>query len=199
VISWTSDVSDAELPMKQNAPEKDGPGDDNTMADEPQLSRTDDQDSSDDDTVKGEQEADHIAEILEEELQPPSTPTPLGNGTIAQRYREIIQDNESENGSTDAIPRRAGSPIDSLLSIPDDTPSVQVRWSYIVAFGQANTLSGLRHILSEQQRASVSCEQTGPRQSDTVLPALRPQIPVAHILAIHPLSPTVLPCLLRQP
>ncbi|OIW26123.1 hypothetical protein CONLIGDRAFT_647831 [Coniochaeta ligniaria NRRL 30616] len=99
------------------------------MADEPELSRADDQDTSDDDTVRGEQEADHIAEILEEELRAPSTPTPLGNGSIAHRYREIIQDNEadtvSENGSTDAIPRRAGSPIDSLMSIPDDTPSVQ--------------------------------------------------------------------------
>jgi hypothetical protein len=117
--------------MKQNAPERDdGPEDDNIMADEPELSRTDDQDSSDDDTVKGEQQADHIAEILEEELRAPSTPTPLGNGSIAHRYREIIQENEadavSENGSTDAIPRRAGSPSDSMLSIPDDTPSVQV-------------------------------------------------------------------------
>ena len=100
------------------------------MADDPEMSRTDDQESSDDETVKGEQETDHIADILEEELQAPSTPTPLGNGSIAHRYREIIKENEadavSDNGSADAVPRRAGSPIDSLMSIPDDTPSIQV-------------------------------------------------------------------------
>ncbi|KAB5549926.1 Golgi CORVET complex core vacuolar protein 8-domain-containing protein [Coniochaeta sp. 2T2.1] len=101
------------------------------MADEPQLSHeTDDRDSSDDDTIRGEQDADHIADILEEELQAPGTPTALGNGSaIAHRYREIIRENEgdtvSDSGSADAIPRRAGSPIDSLLSIPDDTPSIQ--------------------------------------------------------------------------
>lgn len=109
------------------------------MADEPGLSRKDEQDSSsDDDTVRGEQDAHHIAEILEEELQAPSTPTPLGNGSLAHRYHEIVKENEadaaSETGSTDAAPRRAGSPIDSLLSIPDDTPSVQVCWSCLWAF-----------------------------------------------------------------
>jgi hypothetical protein len=117
--------------MKQNATENNGPEDDNdTMADEPELSRTDEQESSDDDTVKGEQEADHIAEILEEELHAPSTPTALGNGSIADRYREIIKENEpdsaSDSASIDAAPRRTDSPIDSLLSIPDDTPSVLV-------------------------------------------------------------------------
>lgn len=140
--------------MKQNAPERnDGQEDDNIMADEPELSRTEDQDSSDDDTIRGEQAADHIAEILEEELRAPSTPTPLGNGSIAHRYREITKENEadtvSENGSTDAIPRRAGSPIDSLMSTPDDTPSVQVGWSCIAGIWKALTWqAGLRRILS---------------------------------------------------
>lgn len=119
--------------MKQSAPEKDDAQEtDSTMADEPQPSLTDEQDSSDDETVRGEQdEAGHIAEILEEELQAPSTPLPLGNGSIVRRYHDIVKETEadtvSETGSTDALPRRVGSPIDSLLSsIPDDTPSVQV-------------------------------------------------------------------------
>lgn len=127
--------------MNQSATdEDDGPGHDNAMADEPQLSPTDDQGSSDDETVTGEREGGHIAEILEEELQAPGTPVPpLGNGSIAHRYREIVRETEadtvSENGSTDAIPRRAGSPIDSLLSVPDDSPSVQVSGSCVIATG----------------------------------------------------------------
>jgi hypothetical protein len=32
-----------------------------------------------------------------------------------------------DGASIDAIPRRAGSPIDSVMSGPDDSPSVQVR------------------------------------------------------------------------
>ena len=136
VVSQTCDASDAAPLMQQSAPEKDdGPDNHSTMADEPQLSRTDDLSSSDDETVKGEQEAGHIAEILEEELQAPSTPLPQGNGSIAHRYREIVQETEadvvSENDSTDVTPLRAGSPIGSLLSIPDDTPSVQVSWGLV--------------------------------------------------------------------
>jgi rhodanese-related sulfurtransferase len=96
-----------------------------TMADEPDLSRTEDRTSSADDTIRGEREDEHIAEIVQEELQAVETPT--GSVSLANRFKEIVQeagaDAASDNGSTDAIPRRAGSPVDSL---PDDTPSVQV-------------------------------------------------------------------------
>ncbi|KXJ91308.1 golgi complex component [Microdochium bolleyi] len=34
------------------------------------------------------------------------------------------RDDASESGSADGLPRRAGSPIDSLLSVPDDSPSI---------------------------------------------------------------------------
>jgi hypothetical protein len=190
--------------MKQSAPERDdGYENDNAMADEPQLSRTDDQDSSDDETVKGERDEHHIADILEEELQAPGTPVPpLGNGSIAHRYREIVKEAEadtvSEEGSTDAIPRRAGSPIDSLLSIPDDTPSVQVGGSYTAAVWGTNTLSGLRHILSWQQRAPLSSLKTRPQQPDAILPPLRPQIPVPHIITVSSLPTTFISQLSRQ-
>jgi hypothetical protein len=98
------------------------------MADEPELPPTGDQGSSDEDTVRGD-EGGHVADILEEERQ--AAGTPIGNGSIARRYRDIIRanagdDTASENGSVDAAPRRVGSPIDSLLSVPDDSPSVQV-------------------------------------------------------------------------
>ncbi len=101
------------------------------MVDEPELSPTGDPGSSDDETVKGDRESDHIAEILEEVKNNENAPeSASGNGTaIRNRYRDLIadaQDSTSEDGSTEALPRRAGSPIESLLSIPDDSPSVQV-------------------------------------------------------------------------
>lgn len=66
-----------------------------------------------------------IVELLQEEREEVTTPPPLGNGTNV--YKEIRYLNSpSEDGSVDTLPKRTGSPIDSLLSIPDDTPSVQV-------------------------------------------------------------------------
>ncbi len=69
-----------------------------------------------------------ISELLQEEREGASTPQPLGNGV--NRYKAAQQpESASEDGSLDALPRRTGSPIDSLLSVPDDSPSVQVRSS----------------------------------------------------------------------
>ena len=66
-----------------------------------------------------------IVELLQEERDGSSTPQPLGNGT--SRYKSIPQlDDGSEDGSAEALPQRAGSPIESIQSIPDDSPSVQV-------------------------------------------------------------------------
>jgi vacuolar protein sorting-associated protein 8 len=71
-----------------------------------------------------------IAELLQEEREGASTPPQLGNGV--NRYKAIRQiETHSEDGSLDALPRRADSPVDSMLSVPDDSPSVQV--------GQAET------------------------------------------------------------
>ncbi len=67
-----------------------------------------------------------IAELLQEERDAAPTPQQLGNGI--NHYRVVVQtDNASEDGSLEPTPRRAGSPIESLLSVPDDSPSVQVR------------------------------------------------------------------------
>jgi hypothetical protein len=66
-----------------------------------------------------------IAELLQEERGAAPTPQPLGNGI--NRYKAAQQiDDGSEDGSVENLPRRKGSPIDSLLSIPDDSPSLQV-------------------------------------------------------------------------
>ncbi|KAH6669442.1 vacuolar assembly/sorting protein-like protein VPS8 [Halenospora varia] len=65
-----------------------------------------------------------IVELLQEEREGTLTPQPLGNGT--NRYRNTgALESPSEDGSLDAIPHRPASPRESLLSIPDDSPSVQ--------------------------------------------------------------------------
>ncbi|CZR55254.1 related to VPS8-vacuolar sorting protein, 134 kD [Phialocephala subalpina] len=66
----------------------------------------------------------HISELLQEEREGASTPQQLGNGV--NRYKAAQQlKSASEDGSFDTLPRRTGSPVDSLLSVPDDSPSVQ--------------------------------------------------------------------------
>lgn len=81
------------------------------------------------DHVSTEHPADHhISDLLEEELRQTSEEPPESNG-LGNRYKAILQeeaDAVSENGSADALPRRTGSPLDSTVSIPDDSPSVQV-------------------------------------------------------------------------
>ncbi|RDW73235.1 hypothetical protein BP6252_07142 [Coleophoma cylindrospora] len=66
-----------------------------------------------------------IVALLQEERDGAFTPPQVGNGTLASRYRQMQQDDTSEDGSLEAPPRRVGSPIDSILSNPDDSPSVQ--------------------------------------------------------------------------
>ncbi|KAL2184068.1 hypothetical protein L209DRAFT_693445 [Thermothelomyces heterothallicus CBS 203.75] len=105
------------------------------MADEPELHPADDDGSSSDDgeTVKGERDEDHIADVIEqgEPETDSDAPRPAGPSSIAHRYGELVEaagETPSEDdGSTDAAPRVAVavSPIGSPLSVPDDTPSIQ--------------------------------------------------------------------------
>jgi hypothetical protein len=66
-----------------------------------------------------------IAELLQEERQGASTPPQLGNGINPYKAFQQIE-SPSEDGSLDDLPRRSESPVDSMLSVPDDSPSVQV-------------------------------------------------------------------------
>lgn len=54
----------------------------------------------------------------------------VGNGSVSNRYRQILQeqrDQASEDGSSvDNAPRQAGSPIGYTMSVPDDAASAQV-------------------------------------------------------------------------
>ncbi|KAK3300537.1 Golgi CORVET complex core vacuolar protein 8-domain-containing protein [Chaetomium fimeti] len=117
--------------MSLSQPREEG-GSADVMADEPELPRADDQgsSSSDEETVKGDRDEDHIADILEEEQEASveSSERPTGPSSIAHRYRELLEvehETPSDDGSTDAIPRRAASPMGSMLSVPDDSPSIQ--------------------------------------------------------------------------
>lgn len=90
--------------------------------------RDEDASSSDGDTIKPE---DDVADILEDDGQSPVTQEPpIGVSSVKSRYRELAeaaqQETISDDGSTDTFPRRAASPIDSNVSIPDDSPSAQV-------------------------------------------------------------------------
>ena len=85
--------------------------------------------ASDADTIRPDIDEGRILEILEEEREAGPTPLTIGNGNVTNRYHEILleQGEEgSEDGSLNAAPARQGSPIDSLLSVPDDSPSLQV-------------------------------------------------------------------------
>lgn len=81
------------------------------------------------DEQQQQQQQQHISDLLEEERQQDSTLPAEGNG-LAHRYKELAAEDQleavSDNGSVDALPRRAGSPVDSMVSIPDRSPSVQV-------------------------------------------------------------------------
>lgn len=66
-----------------------------------------------------------IVELLQEEREGASTPQQMGNGINAYKAIPLLE-SLSEDRSTDALRREARSPVDSMLSVPDDSPSVQV-------------------------------------------------------------------------
>ncbi|KAK5630645.1 hypothetical protein RRF57_006360 [Xylaria bambusicola] len=84
--------------------------------------------SSDEETIKGDDQ-DHIVEVLEEGLREDASSLPPVEGSVAaSRYRQLLRDQadmSDEGSSMDGLPRRASSPINSLLSVPDDSPSIQ--------------------------------------------------------------------------
>lgn len=94
--------------------------------------------ASSEETVIHEREEDGIVGLLDgialddesggDDRETSDASPAIENGAVSNRYRQILReqaDDVSEEGSVDAAPRRVGSPIDSLLSVPDDSPSVQ--------------------------------------------------------------------------
>jgi hypothetical protein len=113
-----------------------------------------------------------IAEVLQEERDAAPTPQQLGNGI--NHYRAIQQaDSASEDGSLEATLRRTGSPIDSLLSVPDDSPSVQVGKATNCLRISLIVLTGLCSFFPwRKQYPTLSGLQTRPRKPNTLLPTL---------------------------
>lgn len=84
--------------------------------------------SNDGGQLQRESVGERISEILEEEIAAAVSPESVVNGIRGKGYEnsDTVEDH-SDDGSQDHILHRNGSPVDSMLSIPDDTPSIQVR------------------------------------------------------------------------
>ncbi|PKS08246.1 hypothetical protein jhhlp_005189 [Lomentospora prolificans] len=88
-----------------------------------------DDSSNDRDTIRGETDTGAVDTLFAGDE--PSTPValvPTRDGSAIDRYCQILQDRidqQSDDGSIDDVPRRVGSPMGSVLSVPDDI-SVQV-------------------------------------------------------------------------
>ena len=69
---------------------------------------------------------DKIVQLLPDERDAPPPPPQIGNMT--NRYEVVQQvESEPEDGSLEVLPQRLGTPPESIMSSPDNTPSVQVR------------------------------------------------------------------------
>lgn len=83
----------------------------------------------------------------EEEPDHHPAPVAIGNGSVTNRYREIMQQQHQDSSDVSSVggssfhglPKRAGSPIDSVLSGPDDTPSIQVGMPFLAPSDSSNT------------------------------------------------------------
>lgn len=69
-----------------------------------------------------------ISNMLEEEIAASAAPARTGNGVHGEGHRNTDEVGSDFGDVSPAhTPIRNGSPADSMMSIPDDTPSVQVR------------------------------------------------------------------------
>ena len=117
-------MNDASVPMSSSLVANDGGAEENTRNGEAEVENLHEPYTESGENGK-QNGGGRIAELLQEERGAAPTPQPLGNGTNPYKGAQQI-DNGSEDGSVETLPRREASPIDSLLSIPDDSPSVQV-------------------------------------------------------------------------
>ena len=106
-----------------------------------------------------------------------SEPTPSNAGDASND----MSDGGSElayidASSLEAVPRRAGSPVDSLASGPGGSPSIQVGLppapSSPPLGARELTMPGLFRVIPRQQRASITGLAGLPQQSVAVFPAL---------------------------
>ena len=121
---------------------EDGPGD------EPAHLETAEEVIGNHETSAEPPEGGRIIELLEEERT--GALTPITNGFSGKDYRTFqAPDEASEDGSVDHAPRRVESPSGSVLSNPDDSPSVQVSYRLLQDEALTNCLRGLFFLLQE--------------------------------------------------
>lgn len=111
--------------MSSSSADSDSGGEDSTINGDSNGTRQDGlpiEESEDGSHAEGER----IRQLLEEERENPSTPPRINGVNVYKANR--LADNASEDGSLDALPRGAQSPLESVMSIPDDSPSIQVRF-----------------------------------------------------------------------
>ncbi|KAI0204642.1 vacuolar assembly/sorting protein VPS8 [Astrocystis sublimbata] len=93
------------------------------------LSPDGDAGSSDDETIQGDRDHGHIADLSDHDVDDDADDAPpVRSSVVASRYHDLLRDQADASDdalSADGLPRRAGSPISSLLSVPDDSPSIQ--------------------------------------------------------------------------
>lgn len=69
-----------------------------------------------------------ISDMLEEEIAASAAPAHTDNGVRGEGFDHVDEARSNFGDVSPAhTPIRNGSPADSMLSIPDDTPSIQVR------------------------------------------------------------------------
>lgn len=74
-----------------------------------------------------------ISDLLEEEIAASAAPAHTGNGARGEGFEHMDEAGSDFGDASSAhTPIRNGSPADSMLSIPDDTPSVQVRPIHLI-------------------------------------------------------------------
>ena len=95
-------------------------------------------DARDEEAVADALNGDDVPQLDSPDFEGDAAPLELqDNNASAQGSQRLeVHLDGSELGSidaesVDALPRRVGSPLDSMLSGPDDTPSVQVRHARI--------------------------------------------------------------------
>ena len=93
---------------------------------EDKIAATDERGSSDDESVNSALNGDDVPYLDSAEA-----PVELQDASARRRQGQEVREEGSEMGSidagsVDALPRRVESPIDSVMSGPDDTPSIQV-------------------------------------------------------------------------
>jgi hypothetical protein len=132
-----------------------------------------------------------ISDMLEEEI---AAGHHTGNGNNGDEYGNTDEAGSDFGDVSPAhTPVRSGSPADSMLSNPDDTPSMQVRKPRRLFERPKLTMNtGLRYVFTRKQRLTVDGLSTNARQPHAILQTFRSQIFVSPCAAVWCLFTTSL-------